>query len=56
MGKIADIVSGLEHRKGVAEYILMETEQYFARLAKGGEDPCFIEWFNRRLKDYRKGQ
>ncbi len=54
MGKIADIVSNLEHKKGVADYILSETQAYFTRLKNGGEDPAFIEWFTRRLKDYHE--
>jgi hypothetical protein len=51
MGKIADMVSDLEHSKGITEYILNETQTYFAR---GETDPNFVEWFNRRLKDYRE--
>lgn len=55
MGDIADKVRGLEQRKGIAEYILNETQSYFARLERGGEDTNFIEWFNRRLNEYQKG-
>jgi hypothetical protein len=54
MGDIADAVSVLEHRCVIAEYILSETQSYFARLERGGEDTQFVTWFNRRLEDHRE--